>query len=43
MRLIETTGGRREERNLVDQNEYDAILRERFGIVMSGLHQVPTL
>ena len=35
MRLIETTGGQREERTLNGQNEYDAILRERFGIVMS--------
>jgi len=35
MRLIETTGGQREERPLDHQQEYDAILRERFGIVMA--------
>lgn len=35
MRLIETTGGQREERALNSQQEYDAILRERFGVVMS--------
>jgi N-hydroxyarylamine O-acetyltransferase len=36
MRLIETTAGRREERTLANQNEYDSVLRERFGIVMSN-------
>jgi N-hydroxyarylamine O-acetyltransferase len=35
MRLIETTGGQRDERSLNDQQEYDAILRERFGMVMA--------
>ncbi len=35
MRLIETTGGRREERTLADQKECDVILREQFGIVMA--------
>lgn len=35
LRLIETRGGQREERTLNGQNEYDAILEERFGIVMS--------
>jgi N-hydroxyarylamine O-acetyltransferase len=34
MRLIETSGGQREERTLDNQHEYDAILRDRFGIVM---------
>jgi len=35
MRLIETIGGQREERALDTQNEYEDILRERFGVVMS--------
>ena len=33
MRLIETKGGKREEGTLDNQNEYDSILRDRFGIV----------
>ena len=36
MRLIETTGAQRVERPLDHQQEYDAILQERFGIVMGG-------
>lgn len=36
MRLIETsTDGQRQERTLPNQQEYDAILRERFGVVMA--------
>ena len=35
MRLIETANGQRHERDLDNQNEYDAMLRERFGIVMA--------
>ena len=35
MRLIETTGGQRKERALDGQQEYDAILRELFGVVMN--------
>jgi hypothetical protein len=34
--LIETIGGRREEKALATQNEYDAILEKRFGIVMAN-------
>ncbi len=34
IRLIETTGDQREDRMLDDQKEYNAMLRERFGIVM---------
>jgi N-hydroxyarylamine O-acetyltransferase len=36
LRLIETIGGRREEKALAAQNEYDAILEKRFGIVMAN-------
>jgi N-hydroxyarylamine O-acetyltransferase len=32
MRLITTTGGERQERELTDQQEYAALLRERFGM-----------
>jgi len=35
MQLIETTHGQRTERTLVNQNEYDSVLREAFGIVMA--------
>ncbi len=34
MRLITTTGGERRERELTDEQEYAAILRERFGVVL---------
>lgn len=37
MRLIETSGGKRQERTLRDQNDYAVSLRERFGIVMQEL------
>lgn len=36
MRLIETTDRHREETTLASQTEYDSVLREKFGIVMSG-------
>lgn len=35
MCLIETSGGKRHERTLGDQNDYAVSLRERFGIVMA--------
>jgi N-hydroxyarylamine O-acetyltransferase len=35
MRLIETKGDKREERTLSDKKEYEAVLRERFGIVLA--------
>jgi hypothetical protein len=37
MRLITTTGPQqlRDERTLADQEEYDRILRDHFGIVMN--------
>lgn len=37
MRLITTTGQHRDERTLENQEEYDRILRDQFGIVMSSL------
>lgn len=36
MRFIETSRIGRQERNLKSQDEFEAILRERFGIVMNG-------
>lgn len=34
MRLIETKDGKRHERDLANQQEYDAVLQQHFGIVM---------
>ncbi len=34
MRLIVSTRGNREERALADEQEYAAVLKERFGIVL---------
>jgi hypothetical protein len=34
MRFITTENGQRRERELADEQEYAAILREHFGIVM---------
>jgi N-hydroxyarylamine O-acetyltransferase len=38
MRLITTNGQLREERTLKDQDEYDRVLRDQFGIVMNTLN-----
>lgn len=36
MRLIETSYGNRRERELANQQEYDAALKQHFGIVMTS-------
>jgi N-hydroxyarylamine O-acetyltransferase len=38
MRLIITRKGEREERELTDEEEYAATLRERFGVALTGLY-----
>ena len=39
MRFITSKAAEREEKDLTSQEEYDAILRERFGIVMAGSNE----